>query len=78
MPGIDGATAAQLMHTPTGRNAGTPIVAFTAEASASPPPWRGIFDGVLQKPIVSRDLLAQLASLRAEREADISRHASSD
>ncbi len=63
MPGIDGPTAAQLIRSPPGRNASTPIVAFTAEASpATPQPWRGLFDATLGKPIVSADLLGFLVA----------------
>ena len=66
MPRVDGETAARLIHSPPGRNATTPILAFTAEASsATPQPWRSLFDAVVEKPVVSGDLLAQLA-LRAD------------
>lgn len=61
MPGLDGPTATQLIRSAPGRNAATPIVAFTAEASGlTPQPWRGLFDAILEKPIVSADLLALL------------------
>jgi PAS domain S-box-containing protein len=67
MPGIDGPTAAQLIRAHPGRNASTPILAFTAEATPSAPqPWRGQFDATLEKPIVSADLLAQLAAHSAK------------
>lgn len=63
MPGVDGPTAAQLIRSPPGRNASTPIVAFTAEAAdGTPQPWRGQFDATLEKPIASSELLALLAA----------------
>lgn len=67
MPGIDGPTAAQLIRAQPGRNASTPILAFTADATSSgPQPWRGQFDATLGKPIVSDDLLAHLAAHSAK------------
>lgn len=68
MPEIDGPSAAQLIRSPPGRNANTPIVAFTAEAgSATPQPWRELFDDVLVKPVGSADVLAMLAAHYANR-----------
>lgn len=63
MPEIDGPTAAEIIRSLPGRNASTPIVAFTGEAGgATPQPWRGLFGDVLEKPIVSADLVAMLAA----------------
>lgn len=67
MPGIDGPAAVQLIRAHPGRNASTPILAFTAEATPSAAqPWRQHFDATLEKPIVSADLLAQLAAYSAK------------
>jgi CheY-like chemotaxis protein len=67
MPQIDGVAAAQLIRANPGRNVATPIVAFTAEAVAEmPPAWRGLFDALVRKPIVSGDLVALLAGLQPD------------
>lgn len=65
MPGIDGPTAAQIIRTKPGRNASTPMIAFTADlAGGMPAAWSPAFDGLLAKPIVSADLLLLLAACR--------------
>lgn len=70
MPEIDGPMATRLIRSASGLNAGTPIVAFTAEAGAgSPQPWRDLFDDVLEKPVVALDLLAMLATHHLSRAA---------
>jgi PAS domain S-box-containing protein len=67
MPQIDGPTAAQLIRTPAGLNAATPMAAFTGETTG-PAAWRGLFDAMLKKPIVSADLLDLLAAYRLKSE----------
>lgn len=68
MPEIDGPTATRLIRSRPGRNSPPPIVAFTADAGgATPQPWRGLFDDVLEKPIVSADLVAKLTAYAANR-----------
>jgi CheY-like chemotaxis protein len=63
MPGIDGPTAAKLIRSGPGRNASTPIIAFTADvAGEMPAAWASVFDGVLAKPLVAADLVLLLAS----------------
>jgi two-component system sensor histidine kinase/response regulator len=65
MPGIDGITAAQIIRSRPGRNASTPMVAFTADISGEmPEAWTPMFSGVLAKPIVSADLVLLLATCR--------------
>lgn len=63
MPGIDGPTAAKLIRSGPGRNASTPVIAFTADvAGEMPAAWASVFDGVLAKPLVAADLVLLLAS----------------
>lgn len=70
MPEIDGPTAAQIIRAKPGRNASTPMVAFSADvAGEMPAAWTGLFDGMLAKPIV----LAELVRLLADRSAGLDR-----
>jgi two-component system sensor histidine kinase/response regulator len=65
MPEIDGPTAAQIIHSKPGRNASTPMIAFTAEVTGEmPAAWKPVFNGVLQKPIDPADLVHLLATSR--------------
>jgi PAS domain S-box-containing protein len=65
MPGIDGVTAAKIIRSKLGRNANTPIVAFTADlVGDDPATWTPVFDGILAKPLVSADLVRLLATCR--------------
>jgi CheY-like chemotaxis protein len=69
MPEIDGPTAAQIIRSKPGRNAATPMFAFTADAVGEmPAAWTPLFDGVLLKPIVSADLLRLLVTFRPSGE----------
>lgn len=63
MPGIDGPTAAKIIRSKPGRNALTPMFAFTADvAGDKPATWGSTFNGVLAKPMVLADLVLLLAS----------------
>lgn len=70
MPGIDGPTAAKIIRSKPGRNASTPMFAFTADvAGQEPASWASIFSGILAKPIVSADLVRLLATCRPRGQA---------
>lgn len=65
MPGIDGPTAANIIRSKSGRNACTPIMAFTADVAGElPPAWTPTFNGILAKPIVSAELVRLLSTCR--------------
>jgi CheY-like chemotaxis protein len=65
MPELDGPTTAQIIRSKPGRNASTPMIAFTADVSGEmPEAWTLMFNGVLAKPIVSADLILLLATCR--------------
>jgi PAS domain S-box-containing protein len=65
MPEIDGPTAAHIIRSKPGRNASTPMIAFTADVTAeAPAAWTSLFTGKLAKPIVSADLALLLATCR--------------
>lgn len=67
MPGIDGPAAAKIIRSEPGRNAATPIIAFTADVVGdAPAAWGSFFDGVLAKPIDSANLLRLLATSRQD------------
>ena len=73
MPGIDGPTAAKIIRSKSGRNATTPIIAFTADLTGeAPAPWATMFNGVLAKPIVSADLIRLLATCRQDGQSKFS------
>ena len=60
MPNMDGVTAAGLIRSSHGANRSTPIIAFTASPLNTLD--AGVFDQVVVKPIVPRDLLTTIAS----------------
>jgi CheY-like chemotaxis protein len=79
MPEIDGPTAAQIIRSKPGRNAATPMFAFTADVVGEmPAAWTPLFDGVMMKPITSADLLRLLATFRPSGEARPARFAEKD
>ncbi|HEX5378606.1 MAG TPA: response regulator, partial [Phenylobacterium sp.] len=65
MPEIDGPTTANIIRSKPGRNASTPMIAFTADlVGGMPATWTPMFDGMLAKPIVPTDLVLLLATRR--------------
>ncbi len=58
MPRLDGAQAAQRIRGEGGPNAGTPIIAFSADARPGGP--GGVFDGAVSKPMTAAGLVDAL------------------
>jgi PAS domain S-box-containing protein len=58
MPRLDGVQAAQRIRAEGGPNAGTPIIAFSADARPGGP--RGVFDGAVSKPMTAAGLVDAL------------------
>lgn len=66
MPEVDGPTATRIIRSKPGRNASTPIVAFTADVvGEAPAEWAGLFDGLVLKPVAPAGLVRTLAECRA-------------
>jgi CheY-like chemotaxis protein len=60
MPNMDGVTATALIRSSHGANRSTPIIAFTASPLNTVD--AAVFDQVVVKPIVPRDLLTTIAA----------------
>ncbi len=66
MPRLDGAQAAQRIRGEGGPNAGTPIIAFSADARPGGP--GGVFDGAVSKPMTAAGLVDALnTAIAADR-----------
>ncbi|MDO8379876.1 PAS domain-containing hybrid sensor histidine kinase/response regulator [Phenylobacterium sp.] len=60
MPRLDGPATLRRLRAQPGPNQGVPVLAFSADADLEGAPWAHEFDGLVRKPIVAADLLAEI------------------
>ena len=60
MPRLDGPATLRRLRAQPGPNQGVPVLAFSADADLEGAPWAHEFDGLVRKPIVAAELLAEI------------------
>ncbi|MBP7817483.1 MAG: PAS domain S-box protein [Phenylobacterium sp.] len=60
MPRLDGPSTLRRLRAQPGPNQGVPVLAFSADADLEGAPWAREFDGLVRKPIVAAELLAEM------------------